>query len=219
MTSSLVLPFLVVFSLVAVPAANAPQLVLEPPSRQADGLVAAQPGGDEPAGIPEWLYSRRAAPRDPSADVLADPVRVRIPAIGVDAAIVPVGLDRSGAMQTPDFGLAGWYTPGSRPGEPGPAVVVAHVDSRRGPDVFHRLRELAPGDLVEIELADGTVVAFPVESTEQRPKTELPVERIWNRTDERVLRLITCGGEFDRSRRSYRSNVIAYTGPALTSGG
>lgn len=141
------------------------------------------------------------------------PVTVRIPAIDVDAEIIEVGLQADGAMEVPDFGLAGWYGPGPRPGEPGPAVVVAHVDSRAGPDVFHRLRDLQAGDRVEVLDDEGVAHHFEVTHLEQVPKDALPVERIWDATTEPVLRLITCGGSFDRSTRHYRDNVIAYAIP------
>lgn len=107
-----------------------------------------------------------------------DPVSISIPAIGVQSQIVPVGLESSGAMKTPDFGLAGWYTGGPRPGEDGPAVVVAHVDSKAGPDVFYRLSDLAPQDEITISYGERQVV-FKVQHSEQAPKDELPVERIW----------------------------------------
>ncbi len=144
-------------------------------------------------------------PADPG-----DPLRITIPAIDVDAALVPVGLKDDGAMQTPDFGLAAWYSPGPRPGEPGPAVVVAHVDSKaNGPDVFFRLRELAAGDEVVVHYRTKTVT-FVVTGKEQAPKTALPAHRIWNGATTPVLRLITCGGAFDRAARSYLDNVIVY---------
>lgn len=141
------------------------------------------------------------------------PTRITIPAIDVDATLVGVGLLPDGALRIPDFGLAGWYDEGPLPGEPGPAVVVAHVDSKaNGPDVFYRLRELGPGDEVTVHYTHGRS-AFVVTGKEQAAKTELPVERIWNDTDEPVLRLITCGGAFDGSARSYVDNVIVYANP------
>lgn len=156
---------------------------------------------------------RSAAAQQASASgdaVRGRPLRVTIPAIEVDAPIVPVGLRDDGAMQTPDFGNAGWYEPGPRPGEAGPAVVVAHVDSKaNGPDVFFRLRELRPGHQVTIHYADQTRT-FTVTATEQTAKDELPTDKIWSGTPSPVLRLITCGGAFDRKARSYLDNVIVY---------
>lgn len=141
---------------------------------------------------------------------LGAPTRVTIPAIGVDAPLVGVGLKPDGAMQTPDFGVAAWYDKGPKPGQPGPAVVLAHVDSKaHGPDVFHRLRELKPGDRVSVHYADRTTT-FTVTGKEQTAKSALPTSRIWSDTKTPVLRLITCGGAFDRKAGSYLDNIIVY---------
>ena len=149
-----------------------------------------------------------------SQDRAATPVRVVIPAIDVAADLVGLGLNDDQSMEVPNFGLAGWYEPGPRPGEPGPAVIAAHVDSIDGPDVFFHLKDLAKGDRISVELADGSTEEFVVRRSEQQLKQQLPVERIWNDTDEVVLRLITCGGEFDPNERSYKSNVIVYAAAA-----
>jgi LPXTG-site transpeptidase (sortase) family protein len=149
-----------------------------------------------------------AAPAAPAASGL--PKRVTIPAIDVDAPLVPVGLKPDGSVQTPDFGDAAWYRPGPRPGDPGPAVLLAHVDSKaNGPDVFNRLHALKPGERVTVHYHDATTT-FAVTATEQTAKTALPTGRIWNDTDKPVLRLITCGGPFDRSAGSYLDNIIVY---------
>ena len=155
--------------------------------------------------------SASAAPvtSTPSVGAVGVPTRVQIPAIEVDKAMVGVGLLDNGAMQTPDFGLAAWYELGPRPGAPGPAVLLAHVDSKAGPDVFHRLRELQPGDRVTVYHQYGSAT-FAVDALEQVDKEQLPYDRIWPETAEPVLRLITCGGSFDHSTGNYHDNVIVY---------
>lgn len=141
---------------------------------------------------------------------LGAPTRLTIPAIAVDADLVPVGLKDDGAMQTPDFGHAAWYDKGPKPGQRGPAVVLAHVDSKaHGPDVFYRLRELKPGDKVTVHYADRATT-FTVTDTEQAAKAKLPTGKIWNDAKTPVLRLITCGGAFDRQAGSYLDNIIVY---------
>jgi sortase (surface protein transpeptidase) len=162
------------------------------------GHVAAASEPDGSGGVREFSDDRGA------------PVRVTIPAIGVDARLVPVDLNKDGSVQTPDFGLAAWYRPGPRPGDAGPAVLLAHVDSKAGgPDVFYRLHELKPGDQVTVHYHDATTT-FAVTGTEQTAKTALPAKRIWNATKHPVLRLITCGGAFDPAAHSYLDNVIVY---------
>ncbi len=152
-----------------------------------------------------------APPPPPPADTNVGPPRhIEIPAIGVEADVTSVGLKRDGGMETPTFGLAGWYEPGPTPGAPGPSVIVAHVDSKQGPDVFSRLRELSPGDEIIVTGAEGEKVTFAASSSETIAKTALPVDRIWNDTPDPALRLVTCGGSFDEATGHYRSNVIVY---------
>jgi sortase (surface protein transpeptidase) len=141
---------------------------------------------------------------------IADPVRIRIPAIEADAEIVKVGVAGDGSMEVPDFGLAAWFSVGPAPGAPGPAVIVGHVDSKKGPDVFYDLKDLQPGDEIHIYDRSGDVATFVVDSSEKVPKTELPTERIWLDTPEPVIRLVTCGGEFNRRTGHYLSNIIIY---------
>ncbi len=186
--------------------------VLVPALAGLAGCGGADPRSIEPAS-PTTTTTPAAPPGRRSTDPVAQPVGIDIPAIDVSADMIEVGLDPSGAMAVPDFGLAGWYGPGPRPGAPGPAVVVAHVDSQAGPDVFFRLRELAAGAEIVVRGEDGTARRFAVTHQEQVPKDQLPTERIWNETDVPVLRLVTCGGSFDASTGHYRDNVIVYATP------
>ena len=165
---------------------------------------------DPPAGPPPAA----------SADVLAaaplaaaPPVRVRIPAIEVDSALIGLGLAADGTLQVPaDGSVAGWFTGAPTPGERGPAVIAAHVDWNHAPGVFFRLRDLEPGDDVSVARADGTTARFVVLGVEQYPKDAFPTERVYGDVDHAGLRLITCGGSFDRAARSYRDNVVVYAG-------
>ncbi len=142
--------------------------------------------------------------------VIANPARIVIPAIDVDALVVNVGVLDDGSMDLPPFGLAAWFHVGPAPGARGPAVIIGHVDSKKGPDVFFRLKELEQGDGIRVYDRSGDVATFVVDSSELTLKSELPTERIWNETLEPVIRLVTCGGEFDRSTGHYLSNTIVY---------
>lgn len=148
----------------------------------------------------------------PLPDTRTDVVRVQLAAIGVDAApLEPLGLLPDGSLAAPaDFGQAGWFAGGTVPGQRGPAVIAGHVDSVAGPAVFFRLRELKPGNLVVVELADGSELTFSVYRTEQVPKDAFPTAEVYGPTPDAELRLITCGGEFDRSERSYRDNTVVF---------
>jgi sortase (surface protein transpeptidase) len=142
------------------------------------------------------------------------PMVITIPRIGVKAAIVGVGLQADGSMQVPDRDKVGWYKRGPRPGAPGPAVLVGHVYYRPGPAVFYRLGELRPGDKILIRQRHGPTMRFTVVRLERVPKTALPTKRIWTTTPTPVLRLITCGGSYDRTTGHYRDNVIVYAARA-----
>lgn len=148
------------------------------------------------------------APRD---STLAGPQRMTIPRINLIASVVPVSLQSDGSLAAPeDFSLAGWYAGGTAPGAPGPSVIVGHVDSHRGPAVFFRLRELAAGQSIMIETANNVSLTFVVERIEQHPKDRFPTTEVYGSTNQRVLRLITCGGEFDRTVGSYRDNIVVF---------
>jgi hypothetical protein len=138
------------------------------------------------------------------------PTWIAIPRIGVKASVVPVGLQADGAMQVPDPGQVGWYRLGPRPGAPGPAVLVGHLDSRTGPAVFYRLRQLRPGDEILLGQRTGATSRFLVGRLERHRKAALPVDRIWTGATRPLLRLVTCGGRFDRATGHYRDNLIVY---------
>lgn len=172
----------------------------DPPDAVPLAAATAPAGGGE---------SRRIELIDAGAQETAAPVRVQMPSIGVDSPLVELGVDGDGVLVPPaDFAQAGWYEGGPAPGDVGPAVIAGHVDSRSGPAVFFRLDELVVGDEVLVERTDGTTVRFTVSGSERYPKDAFPTEDVYGPTPRAELRLITCGGEFDRDRRSYRDNVV-----------
>jgi hypothetical protein len=142
------------------------------------------------------------------------PVRLAIPAIGVDTTVQQLGLDPDGSVQVPPLGRdshAGWYKYSPTPGELGPSVVLGHIDSAAyGPGVFFRLGDLRQRDRISITLADHTVAVFEVERVVEYRKAQFPTLAVYGNTDHAALRLITCGGTFDPSRHSYESNIVAY---------
>jgi hypothetical protein len=138
------------------------------------------------------------------------PTRVRITAIGVDTPLVELKLDARGQLEAPKtYGRPGWFRDGVVPGDAGPAVVAGHVDSKDGPAVFYDLHTLRPGDTIEIERG-GEWVAFAVTTIERYPKNRFPTEKVYQPTPGAELRVITCGGDFDPNRLSYRDNVVVY---------
>ena len=150
------------------------------------------------------------------ADEAAVPVALRVNSIGVDAPIVPKGVDRrTGQMAVPsNVRDVAWYRFGSRPGENGSAVLAAHVDlASQGPGVFFDLRTIEPGATVEVEFSDGSVSLFRVEARTVYEKDKLPLETVFAKVGSPVLTLITCGGGFSESSGAYDSNVVVYAVP------
>jgi sortase (surface protein transpeptidase) len=141
------------------------------------------------------------------------PTRIEIPGIGVDAPVMRVGLNRDGTVGVPPLSRAertGWYEHGPPPGSRGPSVVLGHYDDTGGPAVFHRLHEIRPGARIRITRQDRSVAVFRVDAMERVPKWEFPRARVYGKVRYAGLRLITCGGEYDRADRSYDDNLIVY---------
>jgi sortase (surface protein transpeptidase) len=182
---------------------ESPRATAPPPTRLPD-LAAGAARRAEAQHRP-----RRTAARPPARP--ARPVQVSIPSIGVRAPLVRLGLNSDRTLEVPkDFGDAGWWAGGPRPGERGPAVIAGHVDSYTGPAIFYRLRELRPGDAVVVLRRDGTRARFTVQRSEQYPKDRFPTARVYGQTPGPALRLITCGGEFDDSTGHYLDNTVVY---------
>ncbi|MGP2442228.1 class F sortase [Streptomyces sp. JW3] len=142
----------------------------------------------------------------------AVPDRVRIPAIQVDAPMMPVGLDADGWVGAPppeDPNLAGWFTGAVSPGEKGTAVVVGHVDNKQGPAVFYGLGALKQGNEVEIARADGKTAEFEIYGIEVFEKDDFPGDRVYASKGSPELRVITCGGGFSK-QNGYAGNVVAF---------
>ncbi|SDP33069.1 Sortase family protein [Klenkia soli] len=137
------------------------------------------------------------------------PTAVSIPALGVQQDLIGLGVADDGTAEVPaDFDDVGWFTPGGRPGARGPTVLMGHVDSTTGPAVFYALRDLAPGDTVELTTADGSTPTYTVTGTEQVAKDTFPTAAVFGATTDDVLRLITCTGAFDAGARSYTDNLV-----------
>jgi LPXTG-site transpeptidase (sortase) family protein len=142
----------------------------------------------------------------------AVPLELSIPAIGLSTSLGQVALRADATVAMPDrFDRAYWYSPGAVPGRAGAAVILGHVDSYRGPAVFYRLRQLRPGDIVTVALSDRSRADFVVRSVQTVLKRDFPAARVYQSLGDSELQLVTCGGSFDTTRRSYRSNVIVYT--------
>lgn len=167
-------------------AAPAVTLPVAPPARSVRAWVGATPMAASP------------------------PVRLQIAAIGVDTDLIALGLADDGSMEVPPTGFpAGWYTGAPTPGELGPAIIAGHIDWD-GPGVFYDLHSVKPDDEVVVTRADGSVATFRVTHVEQYPKAAFPTETVYGDINHAGLRLITCGGEFNRATGHHDDNTVVF---------
>ncbi|MFI5530053.1 class F sortase [Kitasatospora sp. NPDC051853] len=171
------------------------------PPPQPPAADVAAPSPSPSASLP--AYAPALPPSPPS--------RIRIPAIKVNAPVTGVGLDAAGHLTSPPMAernLAGWYRDAAAPGAAGTAVLLGHVDNRTGPTVFHQLGLLRRGDTVEITRKDRRTAVFTVTDVRTHPKSAFPTQTVYASTGNPELRVLTCGGHFDRKNGGYDSNVV-----------
>ncbi|GAA2262154.1 hypothetical protein GCM10010145_29140 [Streptomyces ruber] len=201
-----------------VPAPSAP--APSAPASTVPGPSAPVPGPSAPAGRTSARTAQPGAPR-PLAPSRA--VRVDIPDLGIEAPVTGLRLDERRRLPAPDQGrpeLVGWYEQGPAPGGTGTAVVVGHRDTRRGPAVFAALGALEPGRVVEVRRADGRTAVYTVDAVRTYHKDGFPNEEVYGHRGRPELRVITCGGDYDR-RSGYDSNIVVFahlTGTGMTTG-
>ncbi|MYQ76217.1 MULTISPECIES: class F sortase [unclassified Streptomyces] len=180
-------------------------------------LAALTGCSGDPAPQPSKAPASAAAPEAPAPTATATataepPAHVSIPSLGVDSDIMRLGLNPDRTVQVPpaDKGMTtGWYTGSAVPGEPGAAVLIGHNDTRFGRAVFHDLRKIAKGADIVVRDGRGKEIHFEVTAHETVSKNAFPTARVYGRTTERALRLITCDGAFDTAGHPV-DNLIVY---------
>ncbi|GHG34815.1 class F sortase [Streptomyces zaomyceticus] len=161
-------------------------------------------GGTPPAP------SQRTAPAPPL--VRSPPTTVAVPVIFIEAPIRPLGLDSQGRLGAPPLSkpmTVGWHRRGPAPGEVGTAVLVGHRDTLTGPAIFLNLKALRRGDAVEVTRADRQVAVFSVDEVKTYTKEAFPSNEVYGPRGRAELRLITCGGRFDK-KSGYSANVVVF---------
>ncbi|WP_329225952.1 class F sortase [Streptomyces sp. NBC_00111] len=190
------------------------------------GFLLVYNSFDASAGVPPApaVVSLPAAPAASPAPSASDstgplelppsyPKRISIDAIAVDAPFTALAVGSSGQLEAPpanDPNLAGWFKDGATPGERGTSVVAGHVDTKTGPAVFLLLSTLKAGNTVDITREDGSVATFKVDSVETFSKADFPDERVYADKGTAQLRLITCGGVYDKKKKDYEDNVVVF---------
>jgi sortase (surface protein transpeptidase) len=182
----------------------------------ADGLLLVTRSRAAETGPSPTASAAPRAPAEPSlpappAPPAAGPLRLTVPALGVDAEALVLGTAADGTLEVPGSAQGvGWYAGSAVPGDVGPAVFAGHVDLDGQPGVFSALGALDPGQEVLVQRPDGETVRFVVSRVEQHAKDAFPTAGVYGPTDTAELRLVTCGGAFDRRRGSYRDNVVVF---------
>jgi hypothetical protein len=179
------------------------------------GCGARPPVAEAP---PPPAPQQSPAPRPETPPVAAgmaasDPVSVDIPKIGAKSTLVPLGLNADNTVEVPPVSRpmqAGWYSYGPTPGEVGPSVILGHVDGNKRKGIFYRLKEMVPGDRISVARKDGSTANFVVTKVDQVAKDDFPTDAVYDNTVDPELRLITCGGSFDRAAHNYRDNIIVF---------
>jgi hypothetical protein len=207
-------------SVLLVIAAAGAVLVLSVRGGGDDATTSVAPIVPPPSAAPAPFEPAPAVPEEPAERAV--PLNVRIASISVDAPLIPVGIEPDGAMEIPkDVREIGWYDPygelGVVPGTAGTAVLAGHVDSRsQGRGALYELRGLRTGAEIEVEMSDGSVQRWTITEVIQYPKDVLPYDELFVWSGPPRLAIITCGGEFDRTARSYRDNIVVYAAPTAS---
>ena len=187
-------------------------LAVDPSKPLAEQVAALQSNASSLAGQ-QKLAPVQLPTIAPAVDISTAtlPLYINIPAIGVGSELISLGLQEDGSLEVPtDFNQAGWFRGGAIPGDLGPAVIAGHLDSILGPAIFSRLSELKPGDLVKVLRRDSKVLTFSVTRIDNYLKDYFPSDQVYSSTLDPELRLITCGGSFNKSSRTYAGNTVVY---------
>ncbi|WP_244809656.1 class F sortase [Streptomyces sp. So13.3] len=178
-------------------------------------LITAGPGPARSADVGTLPVSQGGG-RTASAGASAPaPVRIRIPGIDLDKTLIHLQVRQDGHLGVPEGPQqVGWWSEGPRPGDPGAAIIVGHVDSRTGPAAFYNVSSLRPGDAITIDREDHSHLAFTVRALRQYDKEDFPDDQVYATAGAPALRLITCGGTYDKALHEYRDNIVVYATPA-----
>ncbi|MFI5527488.1 class F sortase [Kitasatospora sp. NPDC051853] len=174
------------------------------------------PVPEVPAAAPVPAVVVPAAPAVPAVVhgmARSAPRRLRVPAVEVDVPLIELSLGTDGSLRPPESdrtALAGWYAAGVSPGETGTALLAGHVDTARGPAALHRLAALTPGQALLVDRADGSSARFVVDVVADHPRDAFPSDRVYAPAPRPELRVITCGGRYDRAHGGYQDNTVVY---------
>ena len=181
---------------------------VQTPSASPRPSAAAEP----PASGVNRTTAPPTTPDKPSATA-SPPTQLEVPDIDLSAGVMALGLQKDGTIEVPPFDRAdeaGWYTDSPAPGQIGPVIIVGHIDSPGGPAVFYRLASMRPGQLVRLRCEDGRTITYRAEQVQLFPKAEFPTDLVYGNLTYPGIRLITCGGAYQRSEGGYQGNTVVF---------
>lgn len=191
-------------------------LTIVPAELTVSTTTPEQPAPYPPDAVPSTIshevavrkQSKPVASNPTPKNVTAQPVRLIISAIGLNAPVESVGLNQQGEMDVPDGSTndVGWYRNGTIPGNIGSAVIDAHVYA-----AFQNLRNLKVGSEVIVENASGERLTFVVDDSRVYKLGELTSGMLFGKRDARRLNLITCAGEQTADGSTYTHRLVVYT--------
>ncbi|MHB1006933.1 MAG: class F sortase [Chloroflexota bacterium] len=191
------------------PASTPPAVAVTSPEATATPTATPMAVPDPRPTAPAVAKATSSPSPIPTPRSYAAPSRLRIPRISVDAPVVNVGIKPDGELEAPNEPQqVGWYAKGYKPGEQGNVLIDGHVDWITGAAVFWDLDKLEKGDPIEVVTIDGKVVRFVVDWTKLYPAATAPIDKILGPTPNAALTLITCGGQFDRTSKSYTHRLV-----------
>jgi sortase family protein len=202
---------LIAFLLIPRPGGSAPISITpgeSTPPAQLARMAAAEPLHPIVVRGGRMALGHHAAGPAASTTRPAEPARLSIPALGVRADVQHVSSTATG-IEVPQVGRAGWFDEGPRPGEPGRAVVIGHLDSQTGPGLFALLPGVRAGTDISVTDAAGIVHRFKAVGKAQVPKATFPSSAVYGPSSRPSLVLITCGGPYTPGV-GYRDNVLVY---------
>lgn len=204
-----------------------PGAAADPPPSSSTAASSSAPAQSTPAGpssrrtgastslptVSTSLPPLGDRPRGPLLPA-ANPTSISIPALKVQSSLLRLGRNIDGSLKVPPLerdSKASWFNGSPQPGTLGPSIILGHIDSAAyGPAIFFRLGALKPGDQVMVARADHTVAVFRIDRVVEYPKAQFPLHTVFGNINYAGLRLITCGGKFDPSVRSYEDNIVAF---------
>lgn len=166
-----------------------------------------------------WYFYKNTYPRIPGAvsngekiiTPTAEPASLHIPSLNVSAPFIKLALNRDRTIEVPKTEhKVGWFIYGAKPGDTGPAVVVGHLDSPKGPAVFQNLKNIKVGEEIKITRQDNSTVTYKVDAIEKYSQDNFPTEKVYGSIDFAGIRVITCSGYFDTKKGHYSENLIVF---------